>query len=236
MKFLIVSLASLILPLMLFAAQVAEQKVIILLGPPASGKGTQASRLAADYKIPHISTGDLFRENIQKNTELGQKAKAFMDKGQLVPDSLVLDMLYDRIAKMDCEKGFVLDGFPRTIPQAEAFDKKLKANQKVIVLNLDVKDETLIKRTAGRLSCKNCGHIQNTYFSPPKKEGVCDKCGGPLIQRPDDREDVVRERLKVYHNQTEPLIGYYSKQGKLISIDGEQNPDQVFKALKAAIQ
>lgn len=223
-------------PLLVYSQTVKQQKVIILLGPPASGKGTQAVRLAEELKIPHISTGDLFRENMKNNTPLGQKVKSYMDAGKLVPDEIVLDMLFDRVSRPDAANGYVLDGSPRTIPQAEAIDKRLTPNQKVIVLHLDVKDETLIKRTAGRLSCKACGHIQNKYFSPPLKEGICDKCGGELIQRPDDREEVVRERLRQYHAQTEPLIDYYKKQGKLTTVDGEKSPDQVFNALKAAIQ
>lgn len=236
MQFLILSLFCLALPLLVYSQTIQQQKVIILLGPPASGKGTQASRLAAELKIPHISTGDLFRENMKNNTLLGQKVKSFMDAGKLVPDEIVLDMLFDRVSRPDCANGYVLDGFPRTIPQAEAFDKRLSDGQKVIVLNLDVKDETLIKRTAGRLSCKSCGHIQNKFFSPPLKEGICDKCGGELIQRADDKEEVVKERLRVYHEQTKPLIVYYQKQGRLTTIDGEKSPDQVFNALKAAIQ
>lgn len=236
MQFLILSLICLAVPLLVYSQTVQQQKVIILLGPPASGKGTQASRLAAELKIPHISTGDLFRENIKNNTELGQQVKSIMDAGKLVPDEIVLDMLFDRVARPDCANGYVLDGFPRTIPQAESFDKRLSDKQKVIVLNLDVKDETLIKRTAGRLSCKACGHIQNKYFSPPAKDGVCDKCGGELVQRPDDKEEVVKERLRVYNAQTQPLIAYYTKQNKLKTINGEKSPDQVFAELKAAIQ
>ncbi len=224
------------LPLLAFSQEAIKQKVIILLGPPASGKGTQASRLAAEYKVPHISTGDLFRENISKNTELGKTAKAYMDKGQLVPDELVLDMLFDRVSRPDCSRGYVLDGFPRTIPQAEAFDKRLQKGVDLIVLNLEVADETLIKRTSGRVSCKECGHIHNIYFSPPKTPNVCDKCGGSLVQRADDKPEVVKERLKVYHAQTEPLIGYYKSQGKLVTIDGEKAPDQVFSDLKSAIK
>lgn len=236
MQFLILSLICLAVPLLVYSQTVQQQKVIILLGPPASGKGTQASRLAAELKIPHISTGDLFRENIKNNTALGQQVKSIMDAGKLVPDEIVLDMLFDRVARPDCANGYVLDGFPRTIPQAESFDKRLSNKQKVIVLNLDVKDETLIKRTAGRLSCKACGHIQNKYFSPPAKDGVCDKCGGELVQRPDDKEEVVKERLRVYNAQTQPLIAYYTKQNKLKTINGEKSPDQVFAELKAAIQ
>lgn len=236
MRLLLIGWFMMALPLFAFSQEAIKQKVIILLGPPASGKGTQASRLAKEYKLPHISTGDLFRENIQKNTELGKTAKSYMDKGQLVPDDLVLDMLFDRVSRPDCQNGYVLDGFPRTIPQAEAFDKRLSKSADVIVLNLEVADETLIKRTSGRVSCKQCGHIHNIYFSPPKAEGKCDKCGGELVQRADDKPEVVKERLKVYHAQTKPLIEYYKKQGKLVSIDGEKTPDQVFTDLKSAIK
>lgn len=215
-----------------------EQKrtIVILLGPPGSGKGTQAVRLSKELGIPHISTGDLFRENIGKNTELGQKAKSFMDAGKLVPDELVLEMLFDRVAKPDSAKGFLLDGSPRTIPQAEALDKRLGPNDRLIVLNLDVSDELIFKRIEGRLSCKQCGTIYNRYFTPPQCEGICDKCGGELTQRSDDNETVVRERLRVYHEQTEPLIEFYSKKNVLSTVNGEQDPEVVFQALLKKIK
>jgi|EndMetStandDraft_5_1072996.scaffolds.fasta_scaffold110860_2 adenylate kinase len=216
-----------------FAVDNSPQKrnVIILLGPPGSGKGTQAVRLSKELGIPHISTGDLFRENIGKNTELGKKAKTFMDAGKLVPDSLVLEMLFDRVAKPDCLKGFLLDGFPRTIPQAVEFDKQLSSNDRLIVINLDVPDDLIFKRIEGRLSCKQCGTIYNRYFNPPAVDSKCDKCGGELIQRSDDNEQVVRERLKVYHDQTEPLVDYYSKKKVLMTVNGANDPDIVFKEL-----
>lgn len=210
-----------------------KPQVIILLGPPASGKGTQASKLAAEVKLPHISTGDLFRENISKNTELGQKAKSFMDAGKLVPDELVLDMLFDRVSKPDCQKGYVLDGFPRTIPQAEALDKRLGNCVTINVVNLVVTDEVLIKRTSGRRSCPKCKEVYNIYFNPPEKEGVC-KCGEALIQREDDKPEIVKERLRVYKAQTEPLIDFYKSKGVLKDIDGEMAPAEVYKAVKAA--
>jgi adenylate kinase len=209
----------------------SQPKVVILLGPPGSGKGTQAARLTKELGIPHISTGDLFRENISKNTELGRRAKTFMDAGKLVPDALVLDMLFDRVARPDCANGYLLDGFPRTLPQAEAFEKNLNPEAKLIVLDLEVPDEIIIQRAAGRRTCKDCAAVYNIHFSAPKKEGSCDKCGGELVQRPDDKPEVVQERLRVYHSQTKPLEAYYEKKGILYRVDGTQSPDDVFRAL-----
>lgn len=207
-------------------------KVIILLGPPGSGKGTQAVRLTKELGIPHISTGDLFRENISKNTELGKRARTFMDAGKLVPDEVVLDMLFDRVSRPDCAEGYLLDGFPRTLPQAAALENHLAANTNLIVLELEVPDEVIVKRAEGRLTCKSCGSVYNRYFTPPSKEGVCDKCGGELMQRPDDKAEVVQERLRVYHNQTQPLVEYYTKKGVLKRVDGTQSPDAVYDALR----
>lgn len=209
----------------------SDSLIIILLGPPGSGKGTQAVMLSATLKIPHLSTGDLFRANIAQNTDLGRKAKVFINEGQLVPDELVLEMLFSRVQEPDCYKGYLLDGFPRTIAQAEALDLKITSQSPMLVLNLHVRDEVVIKRIEGRLSCEHCGYIQNKYFSKPRCEGLCDQCGGPLFQRSDDREDVVRERLKVYYHQTEPLIEYYSKKKLLASIDGERSSDLIFQDL-----
>ncbi len=219
--------------LSLYAIDQADstKTVIILLGPPGSGKGTQAVGLTKELRIPHISTGDLFRENISQGTDLGKKAKSFMDAGKLVPDELVLEMLFDRVSRPDCAKGYLLDGFPRTIPQAEALDLKLKQDSKVIALNLNVSDDLILKRIEGRLSCKDCGHIHNKYFSAPAKEGICDKCGGSLIQRSDDNAEVVKERLSVYHRQTQPLVSYYTKKGVLANINGEKAPEEVAKDL-----
>jgi adenylate kinase len=221
-------------------AQVSEPineaaRVVILMGPPGSGKGTQAVRLTKALGIPHISTGDLFRDNLSKGTDLGKKVKSFMESGKLVPDELVLDMLFDRVARPDCAQGYLLDGFPRTIPQAEAFDKKLPANTNLIVLNLEVADNVIVKRAAGRLTCAKCGNVQHKEFSPPTKEGICDKCGGELVQRSDDAPEVVQERLRVYHEQTEPLVAYYQKKGVLVNIDGEKNPDEVYKEMMKAL-
>ena len=205
--------------------------VIILLGPPGSGKGTQAIEISKHKNIPHISTGDLFRENIGNNTELGKEAKSFMDQGRLVPDELVLNMLFDRVSRPDCKNGYVLDGFPRTIPQAEALDRYLKGKSTVIALNLAVPDDVIIKRIEGRLTCKACGNMHHKEFSPPAKEGVCDNCGSPLTQRADDTREVVMERLRVYKEQTEPLIQHYEKQGVLKTVDGNRPPKVVLDEL-----
>ncbi|KAF3361437.1 adenylate kinase [Chlamydiales bacterium STE3] len=225
------------LPFSLFALineGLEKPTVLIMLGPPASGKGTQSVKLAKECKLPHISTGDLFRENISKGTSLGSKAKSYIDQGELVPDEVVLDMLFDRLNQPDTHKGFILDGFPRTIAQAEALDQKIH-RMHVIVLNLKVSDETILKRTAGRLICKNCGYVHNRHFSPCKVEGQCDQCGGELYQRDDDKPEVVSNRLKTYHKQTEPLINYYKNRKLLIDIDGEQPTDTVFQDLKEAV-
>jgi adenylate kinase len=224
--------------MVVYAAQPepAKPTVVILLGPPGSGKGTQATGISKELGIPHISTGDLFRENISKGTELGKKAKSFMDAGKLVPDELVLEMLYDRVSRPDCAKGYLLDGFPRTIPQAEALDRKLNGNVNLIVLNLAVPDDAIFKRIEGRLSCAKCGNIQNKYFSPPEKPGICDKCGGELTQRADDKAEVVKERLRVYHEQTEPLIAYYTQKKVLATINGENPPDVVAKEMMKQIK
>lgn len=212
------------------------QTVIILLGAPGAGKGTQAVRLAADQQLPHVSTGDLFRENLKHETELGQRAKEFMNAGKLVPDELVLEMLFDRVAKDDCANGYLLDGFPRTLPQAEALTEKLEgAAERVIAVNFEVGDDTIVQRASGRLLCKSCGNIQHLEFSPPKAEGVCDACGGELYQRDDDRPEVVKERLRVYHEQTEPLVRYYADRNLLKSVNGEQAPDAVYADLVGAV-
>lgn len=215
------------------AAPKTRQRVIILLGPPGSGKGTQAVRLTKDLGIPHISTGDLFRENISQGTELGKRAKSYMDAGKLVPDEVVLDMLFDRVSRNDTAKGYLLDGFPRTLPQAEALDKHLGKNVELVVIDLEVPDDVIVKRAEGRLTCKQCGNVHNRYFSPPAVEGKCDRCEGELIQRPDDKAEVVLERLRVYHAQTKPLVDYYGNKGVLKQFDGTKSPDDVYKDLKA---
>ena len=212
-----------------------DSLVVVLLGPPGSGKGTQAKRLTVEYHIPHISTGDLFRENIALNTELGQKAKGFIQAGELVPNSLVLDMLFDRIKKPDCAKGYLLDGFPRTLAQAEALANFLDTTTLILVLSLEVPDKVIIKRAEGRLVCKQCGLIYNRDISPPVYEGICDQCKGEVYRRPDDAVEVVKERLKVYHVQTQPLIQYYTQKNILKRFNGDQPPDVVHAELKRFI-
>ena len=203
---------------------------IIMLGAPGAGKGTQAKKIAAKYAIPHISTGDIFRANIKNNTELGQKAKTYMDKGELVPDELVVDLIMDRFKEADCANGYVLDGFPRTIPQAEALDKALSANGESVdyAVNVEVPDENIINRMSGRRACVATYHIQ---FNPTKVEGICDACGEKLILRDDDKPETVKNRLSVYHEQTQPLIEYYSGKGVLKEVDGTQPMDDVFAAI-----
>ena len=210
------------------------RRVVILLGPPGAGKGTQAARLSKDLALPHISTGDLFRDNLARKTELGAKAKAFMDAGKLVPDALVLDMLFDRVAKPDCAGGYLLDGFPRTLPQAEAFEKALPAGTKVTALNLRVSDEAIVERLSGRRTCEACGNIQHVRFSPPKVADKCDKCGGKLALRADDSAEVVQKRLKVYREQTQPLEAYYATRQCLTQVDGSKSADEVFAVLRKA--
>ena len=204
---------------------------IIMLGAPGAGKGTQAKQIAAKYEIPHISTGDIFRANIKEGTELGKKAKAFMDKGELVPDELTCDLVVDRISKPDAAKGYVLDGFPRTIPQAESLTAALKENGEAIdfALDVEVPDANIVNRMAGRRACLKCGATYHTEFAAPKKEGICDKCGSELVLRDDDKPETVQKRLEVYHEQTHPLIDYYKKKGVLHAIDGTLSMETVFK-------
>lgn len=221
----------------LFAAPIPKsQTVIIMLGAPGAGKGTQAVRLSERLHLPQISTGDLFRENLKGNTPIGQKAKTFMDRGQLVPDEVVLDMLFDRIGRADCKKGYILDGFPRTIPQAEALEKHLGRHTRLIVLTLEVPDKLILERLTGRLTCENCGAPYHKIASPPKEEGICDRCQGHLIQRKDDTENVVRERLQVFHAQSEPLKDYYQKQGCLIYIDGSVSKEKTVAQIDTSLE
>lgn len=203
---------------------------IIMLGAPGAGKGTQAKKLAAKYGIPHISTGDIFRANIKNGTELGTKAKVYMDQGLLVPDELVVDLIMDRFQEPDCEKGYVLDGFPRTIPQAKALDDALTKNNDAVeyAIDVDVADEVIINRMSGRRACVACGATYHIVNIPTKKEGICDICGAELILRDDDKPETVEKRLKVYHEQTQPLIDYYNKKGILRSVDGTKTPDVTF--------
>lgn len=206
---------------------------IIMLGAPGAGKGTQAKQIADKYSIPHISTGDIFRANIKNGTELGKKAKHYMDQGALVPDELTCDLVMDRIQQDDCKNGFVLDGFPRTIPQAEALDAALgKINEKMdYAIDVDVPDENIVNRMSGRRACLNCGATYHLISIPPKVEGICDRCGSEIVLREDDKPETVQKRLKVYHEQTQPLIDYYKNQGILKSVDGTQPMDEVFKAI-----
>ena len=206
---------------------------IIMLGAPGAGKGTQADKICAKYNIPHISTGDIFRANIKNNTELGQKAKSYMDKGELVPDELVVDLVVDRLKADDCTNGYVLDGFPRTIPQAEALDAALAAiNDKVdYAINVEVPDENIINRMSGRRACVACGATYHIVHIPTKVEGVCDKCGAELILRDDDKPETVKNRLNVYHEQTQPLIDYYTAKNVLHEVDGTKAMEDVFSSI-----
>lgn len=233
LSFLLITF-SLLVPMAHATPNSPAPSIIILLGPPGSGKGTQATRLAAELNIPQISTGDLFREHLKKNTDLGKQARSFMDAGRLVPDELVFEMLFTRVSQDDCKNGYILDGFPRTLAQAESLGKYLKSqslDQNLYVVNLNVKDSEITKRATGRLLCRDCGQIHHKEFSPPEKEGVCDRCSGELYQRVDDTKEVVEERLQVYHKQTAPLESHYSKLGLLRNIDGEQSPIVIFQEL-----
>ncbi|WP_101877092.1 adenylate kinase [Lachnoclostridium edouardi] len=204
---------------------------IIMLGAPGAGKGTQAKKIAEKYGIPHISTGDIFRANIKGGTELGMKAKSYMDQGQLVPDEITIGMLMDRIKENDCQKGYVLDGFPRTIPQAESLTKALADMGDKIdyAVNVDVPDQVIVTRMSGRRACLSCGATYHIVYNPTKQESVCDTCGSQLVLRDDDKPETVLNRLTVYHDQTQPLIDYYKKAGVLAEVDGTQNLDKVFQ-------
>ncbi len=202
----------------------------ILLGPPGAGKGTQAVRIVEKYGIPHISTGDIFRDNIKRQTELGKKAQEYMNKGELVPDDLVIEIATDRLLRDDCKKGFLLDGFPRTVYQAEKLDEFMQAHDGKIdhVINLEVEDDLLIFRLTGRRVCKQCGASFHVVNIPPKVEGICDRCGGELVQRADDTEETVKNRIAVYKEQTMPLIDYYTKANNITTLDGSTHLDQCF--------
>ena len=206
---------------------------IIMLGAPGAGKGTQAKKIAAKYDIPHISTGDIFRANIKNGTELGNKAKRNMDRGLLVPDELVVDLVVDRVKQDDCKNGYVLDGFPRTIPQAEALDKALAAiGEKMdYAIDVDVPDENIVHRMSGRRACVGCGATYHLEYAPTKTEGICDACGKELILRDDDKPETVKKRLGVYHEQTQPLIDYYTNAGILRTVDGTVDINDVFQTI-----
>ncbi len=206
---------------------------IIMLGAPGAGKGTQAKMIADKYSIPHISTGDIFRANIKNGTELGMEAKKYMDQGQLVPDELTVRILLDRVAQADCKNGYVLDGFPRTIPQAEVLDSELTklGDQIDFAIDVDVPDENIVKRMSGRRACVACGATYHIVHIPPKQEGICDKCGSELILRDDDAPETVLKRLGVYHEQTQPLIDFYTKKNILKTVDGTVDSADVFAAI-----
>ena len=203
---------------------------IIMLGAPGAGKGTQAKMIADRYSIPHISTGDIFRANIKNGTELGKKAKEYMDQGLLVPDELVCDLVVDRVQQDDCANGYVLDGFPRTIPQAESLDAALASLGTGVeyAINVDVPDENIVRRMSGRRACVTCGATYHLEHIPPKQEGICDRCNSALILRDDDKPETVTKRLDVYHTQTQPLIDYYTVKNVLVDVDGTKNMDEVF--------
>jgi len=215
----------------------AEPKYIVLLGPPASGKGTQATRLRETLDLPHVASGDLFRENLKNETELGLKARVYMDRGELVPDDVTIAMVMDRLSRPDCTSGALLDGFPRTIAQAEALDEALAAHGHKISLvpSIAVPDAVLVERVSGRRLCRACGEAYHVRFNPPKQLGVCDKDGGELYQRDDDNPETVRQRLQVYWQQTSPLIDRYRNQGVLVEVNGDQSIDAVAADLRAAV-
>lgn len=210
---------------------------IIMLGAPGAGKGTQAKMIAEKYGIPHVSTGDIFRANIKNGTELGMEAKKYMDQGLLVPDELTVKILLDRVAQPDCEKGYVLDGFPRNIPQANVLDKALTELGDSIdyAVNVDVPDENIVKRMSGRRACLSCGATYHIVNVPPKAEGICDACGKELVLRDDDKPETVQNRLKVYHEQTQPLIDFYTEKGVLKTVDGTMEMKDVFEAITAIL-
>ena len=203
---------------------------IIMLGAPGAGKGTQAKLIAEKFGIPHVSTGDIFRANIKEGTALGKEAKEYMDKGQLVPDELTVRILLDRVSKEDCKNGYVLDGFPRTIPQAEVLDNEVaKLGEKIdFAIDVEVPDDDIVRRMGGRRACLKCGATYHVEHIPPKKEGICDVCGSELVLRDDDKPETVKNRLDVYHKQTQPLIDHYSKQNILRTVDGTKDMHEVF--------
>ena len=206
---------------------------VILLGPPGAGKGTQAARIVEKYGVPHISTGDIFRANIKAGTELGKRAQEYMNRGELVPDELVVEIATDRLAADDCKEGFLLDGFPRTVFQAEKLDEFMASKGRKIehVLNIEVGRDDLMARLTGRRVCKSCGASFHVVNIPPKQEGICDNCGAELVQRADDNEETASNRIEVYNRETKPLIDYYEKAGNIVNIDGGKAAEEVFAAI-----
>lgn len=210
---------------------------LVLLGPPGAGKGTQAKMLIERYQIPQISTGDILRQAVKDGTPLGKEAKTYMDQGELVPDELIINLVKERIKADDCKNGYIFDGFPRTVAQAEALDNVLEGLSTKLdaVVSIDVPEDEVVKRLSGRRTCKSCGTLYHILYNPPTKEGICDKCGGDLFQRDDDNETTIRQRLAVYREQTAPLIAYYSKQGLVKAIDGSGEPTEIFTAICKAL-
>lgn len=210
---------------------------VILLGPPGAGKGTQAANIVDAYKIPHISTGDIFRKNIKEGTELGKKAQGYINEGKLVPDELTCDLVASRLSEADCENGFLLDGFPRNLFQAEYLDKFLADNSKKLdkVINIEVDLDKLVERACGRRICKSCGATYHISFNPSKVEGICDNCGSELTQRPDDNEETVSQRIQVYLSETKPLVDYYTEKGVIANINGDKEIDKVFEDIRARL-
>lgn len=211
---------------------------IIMLGAPGAGKGTQAKMIAEKYHIPHVSTGDIFRANIKNGTELGMEAKKYMDKGQLVPDELTVKILLDRVAREDCRDGYVLDGFPRTIPQAQVLEEALAERDEKVdyAINVDVPDENIVRRMAGRRACLKCGATYHVEHIPPRQEGICDACGNELVLRDDDKPETVLKRLQVYHNQTQPLIDFYTSRDVLRTVDGTADMKDVFAEIVKVLE
>ncbi len=211
---------------------------IVMLGAPGAGKGTQAEKMAEKYNLPHISTGDIFRKNLKEGTELGKEAKTYMDAGKLVPDELTVRILLDRVGNDDCKNGYILDGFPRTIPQAEALDAELgKMAEKIdFAINVDVPDDSIISRMSGRRACPKCGATYHLEHIPPKQDGICDVCGAELIIRDDDKPDTVKNRLAIYHEQTQPLVDYYREKGVYHVVDGTLDVDAVFNSIKDILE
>jgi adenylate kinase len=211
---------------------------LVLVGPPGSGKGTQAKMLIAQYQIPQISTGDILRQAVKDGTPLGKEAKTYMDQGSLVPDALIINLIKERIKAADCKVGYIFDGFPRTIAQAEALEKLLQglATKLDAVISIEVPEDEVVKRLSGRRTCKSCGALFHVLYTPPAKQGICDKCGGELFQRDDDNEATIRQRLAVYRTQTAPLIEYYTKQRLLKVVPGTGEPQDIFTAICRAIK